>query len=265
MREALAPSLPRHTPHATRHTPSSGSQLPLTTLTLTVTLTLTLTRMIKWLTEITVTAEESSNHFHYMDNRVLPEFVDAERATAEGWWYKPDYIINELNINSAIANPGEPTPGPGRTPRAAPHLAPPPAATRRRPPPPAAARRRPPPPAAARRRPHGMHSSSPPGHPLLTSTLASPRAAHKEILQLTGKGQTYTMSGYCYSGGGRKVIRVEVSLDGGKTWTLTTLRHPETPTEYCKYWCWRRGALKSVASPQKHPGLKSTLAGDRRL
>ena len=60
-------------------------------------------RMIKWLTEITVTPEESSNHFHYMDNRVLPEFVDAERATAEGWWYKPDYIINELNINSAIA------------------------------------------------------------------------------------------------------------------------------------------------------------------
>ena len=42
-------------------------------------------RMIKWLTEISVTTEESSNHFHYMDNRVLPEFVDAERATAEGW------------------------------------------------------------------------------------------------------------------------------------------------------------------------------------
>ena len=29
--------------------------------------------------------QESDNHFHYMDNRVLPEFVDAERATAEGW------------------------------------------------------------------------------------------------------------------------------------------------------------------------------------
>lgn len=22
-----------------------------------------------------------------------------------GWWYKPDYIINELNINSAITSP----------------------------------------------------------------------------------------------------------------------------------------------------------------
>ena len=39
------------------------------------------------------------------------------------------------------------------------------------------------------------------------------------------------------------MIRVEVSLDGGKTWTLTTLRHPETPTEYGKYWCWCASAL----------------------
>ena len=124
-------------------------------------------RMIKWLTEISVTTKESDNHFHYMDNRVLPEFVDAERATAEGWWFKPDYIINQLNINSAIAYPG-----------------------------------------------------------------------HQEYATLAGKGQTYKVSGYCYSGGGRKVIRVELSTDGGKTWTLTTLKHLEKPTQYGKYWCW---------------------------
>ena len=124
-------------------------------------------RMIKWLNEITVTSEESDNFFHFNDNRVLPEHVTAEIANAEGWWYKPDYIINELNINSAIASPG-----------------------------------------------------------------------HLEVLPLKGKGQTYTIKGYCYNGGGRKVIRVEVSLDGGATWTLTKLNHPETPTEYGKYWCW---------------------------
>ena len=50
--------------------------------------------MIKWLTEISVTTEESSNHFHYMDNRVLPEFVDAERATAEGWLNKNKDPLN---------------------------------------------------------------------------------------------------------------------------------------------------------------------------
>ena len=41
-----------------------------------------------------VTTEESDNFFHFNDNRVLPEHVTAEIANAEGWWYKPDYIIN---------------------------------------------------------------------------------------------------------------------------------------------------------------------------
>jgi len=124
-------------------------------------------RMIKWLNEITVTSEESDNFFHFNDNRVLPEHVTAEIANAEGWWYKPEYIINELSINSAIAYPG-----------------------------------------------------------------------HLEVVRLDKAHKTYTVKGYCYSGGGRKVIRVEVSIDGGKTWTLSKLRHPEKPTEYGRYWCW---------------------------
>jgi nitrate reductase (NAD(P)H) len=32
--------------------------------------------------------------------------VDKERADKEGWWYKPEYLFNELNINSAMASPG---------------------------------------------------------------------------------------------------------------------------------------------------------------
>jgi len=123
-------------------------------------------RMIKWLNEITVTSEESDNFFHFNDNRVLPEHVTAEIANAEGWWYKPDYIINELNLNSAIAYPG-----------------------------------------------------------------------HQEVVPLTAKA-TYTIKGYAYNGGGRKIIRLEVSTDGGKTWTLAKLSHPGEPTEYGKYWCW---------------------------
>mmetsp|Transcript_16545 Transcript_16545/g.21890 ORF Transcript_16545/g.21890 Transcript_16545/m.21890 type:complete len:969 (-) Transcript_16545:142-3048(-) len=62
-------------------------------------------RMVKWLTDIEVTSEQSSNHYHYHDNRVLPPQIDAERALAEKWWYKPEYIINDLNINSAITSP----------------------------------------------------------------------------------------------------------------------------------------------------------------
>ena len=63
-------------------------------------------RMVKYLEEIVVQQEESNNHYHYMDNRVLPPHVDAEIAKAEGWWYKPEYIINQLNINSVISSPG---------------------------------------------------------------------------------------------------------------------------------------------------------------
>eukprot|EP00850_Spirogloea_muscicola_P009636 SM000054S18122 [mRNA] locus=s54:728439:731848:+ [translate_table: standard] len=126
-------------------------------------------RMVKWLTRITVTGSESDNYYHFHDNRVLPSHVDAERATAEGWWYKPDYIINELNVNSAITTP-----------------------------------------------------------------------AHGEVLPVSclSSDSQYTLKGYAYSGGGRKVIRVEVSLDGGSAWQHCDIECNERPTVYGKYWCW---------------------------
>jgi len=31
--------------------------------------------------------------------------VDPERAEREDWWHRPDYIINDLNLNSAITHP----------------------------------------------------------------------------------------------------------------------------------------------------------------
>ncbi|GFR51547.1 hypothetical protein Agub_g13966, partial [Astrephomene gubernaculifera] len=62
-------------------------------------------RMIKWLEEIEVAETESQNFYHFMDNRVMPSHVDEALATAEGWWYKPDFMITDLNINSAVARP----------------------------------------------------------------------------------------------------------------------------------------------------------------
>ncbi|KAI5837779.1 nitrate reductase [Morchella snyderi] len=38
---------------------------------------------------------------------------------------------------------------------------------------------------------------------------------------------TYTVRGYAYAGGGRRVTRVEVSLDKGKTWALAPITYPE--------------------------------------
>lgn len=41
-------------------------------------------RMVKWLEEIEVAETESDNHYHYMDNRVLPSHVDEALAKDEG-------------------------------------------------------------------------------------------------------------------------------------------------------------------------------------
>lgn len=79
-------------------------------------------RMVKWLTNIDLQAVESQDYYHFYDNRyayvfsflllmlstkcrVLPPHVDAEIAKDQDWWHKPEYICNDLNINSAIGSP----------------------------------------------------------------------------------------------------------------------------------------------------------------
>ena len=41
-------------------------------------------RMVKWLEEIEVSNEESDNHYHFNDNRVLPSHVTEALAKDEG-------------------------------------------------------------------------------------------------------------------------------------------------------------------------------------
>lgn len=96
--------------------------------------------------------------------------------SSAGWWYKPEYICNELSINSAASAPS-----------------------------------------------HGEEI------PIMPCDLSGvPQASVN----------AYLLKGYAYSGGGRKVTRVEVTLDDGATWRLAELVHPEQPTEYGKWWCW---------------------------
>ena len=128
--------------------------------------------MIKFLSKIIVTDGESKNFYHFNDNRVLPVGVDAEMATTEGWWFKEEYIINNLNINGAIAYP-----------------------------------------------------------------------KHEEVIG--PNVEKYTIKGYAYSGGGRKVIRAEVSFDQGQTWKLGEIKVREKPRwaagssgDKAKHWCW---------------------------
>jgi len=125
-------------------------------------------RMIKWLANINVIPHESKNCYHYWDNKYLPPQVTSEIAARDGWWYRQEYIINELSLNSVVTSP-----------------------------------------------------------------------AHDERLPIAKKiHDTLEIKGYAHSGGGRKVTRVEVSVDEGVTWDLAQIFRKEQPNPYGKYWCW---------------------------
>ncbi|KAK1441261.1 hypothetical protein QVD17_07105 [Tagetes erecta] len=72
----------------------------------------------------------------------------------------------------------------------------------------------------------------------INSVITTP--CHQEILPINSwtTQRPYTLRGYAYSGGGKKVTRVEVTLDEGDTWRVCSLDHKEKPNKYGKYWCW---------------------------
>ena len=131
-------------------------------------------RMIKWLAAINVISHETKNHYHYHDNRILPPHITAEESLRGEWWYKPEYIFNELNINSAISQPD-----------------------------------------------------------------------HNETLSIAKNiNSDYELAGYAYTGGGRKVTRVEITTNGGVNWQMCELVRKERPTDHDMYWCWLWWSLK---------------------
>jgi hypothetical protein len=44
--------------------------------------------------------------FILADNRVMPPGVDYANVDSGGWWYKPETLLNHLNVNSVITSPG---------------------------------------------------------------------------------------------------------------------------------------------------------------
>jgi nitrate reductase (NAD(P)H) len=51
--------------------------------------------------------------------------------------------------------------------------------------------------------------------------------AHEEQLALKGGPEKYRARGYAYAGGGRRVTRVEITLNKGKTWRLANIEYSE--------------------------------------
>ncbi|KAI9789516.1 MAG: hypothetical protein M1833_002303 [Piccolia ochrophora] len=59
----------------------------------------------------------------------------------------------------------------------------------------------------------------------VNSAIAYP--AHEEQLCFVKGPEKYRMKGYAYSGGGRRITRVELSLDKGRTWRLSDITYHE--------------------------------------
>lgn len=58
----------------------------------------------------------------------------------------------------------------------------------------------------------------------VNSAIAYPK--NDEVIECSGDGE-YTIKGYAYTGGGRRIERIEISLDAGKTWKLGEIAAPE--------------------------------------
>jgi sulfite oxidase len=60
-----------------------------------------------------------------------------------------------------------------------------------------------------------------------------------------------TVKGYAYSGGGRGIVRVDVSTDGGKTWNAAVLNQPKQPLYKTFAWTFWEATLPI---PENHDG-----------
>jgi nitrate reductase (NAD(P)H) len=61
----------------------------------------------------------------------------------------------------------------------------------------------------------------------LSTNSATVYPAHDERLSLVQAPEIYTARGYAYGGEGRRISRVEITLDKGKTWALADIRYHE--------------------------------------
>ena len=77
------------------------------------------------------------------------------------------------------------------------------------------------------------HESTAVNEQTLQSVIVKP--AHDERISLTEKGVldgTYNVEGYAFNGGGDRIDRVELSLDGGKNWRYCFRRFVNSPLRY---------------------------------
>ncbi|GAW16175.1 hypothetical protein ANO14919_055980 [Xylariales sp. No.14919] len=88
-------------------------------------------------------------------------------------------------------------------------------------------------------------------------TLESP--VPKLVPTATTSGRVIQLEGYAYSGGGREIQRVDVSLDGGASWDQACLLDDTKQEQGSRTWCWKRWKYEGVL-----PEVKADANGEAK-
>lgn len=75
----------------------------------------------------------------------------------------------------------------------------------------------------------------------------------------TTSGRVVQLEGYAYSGGGREIQRVDISLDGGTTWDQARLLNDAHEERGSRAWCWKRWRYEGVL-----PEVKDDANGEAK-
>ncbi|KAI1122011.1 Oxidoreductase, molybdopterin-binding domain-containing protein [Nemania abortiva] len=70
----------------------------------------------------------------------------------------------------------------------------------------------------------------------------------------SASGRVVQIEGYAYSGGGREIQRVDISLDGGATWDQAKLLDDTKQEKGSQTWCWKRWTYEGVLPEVKDVG-----------
>ncbi|KAK8121783.1 Sulfite oxidase [Apiospora sp. TS-2023a] len=91
----------------------------------------------------------------------------------------------------------------------------------------------------------------------ITRTRLKPESESKTVPQEKAKdaagNNLIQIEGYAYSGGGREIQRVDISLDNGKNWDQAKLVDDTAHEKGSKAWCWKRWTYEG-AVPLEHEG-----------
>ncbi|KAI3319294.1 Oxidoreductase, molybdopterin-binding domain-containing protein [Xylariaceae sp. AK1471] len=83
--------------------------------------------------------------------------------------------------------------------------------------------------------------------------------AAKEGPRPTASGRVVQIEGYAYSGGGREIQRVDISLNGGTTWDQAQLLDDTKQEQGSRTWCWKRWKYEGVL-----PEVKDDVSGEAK-